>query len=291
MFAVFARAESQFNLNEDYYYFQNHKDEVFSKDQVTVLNRFHFVFVAGFLNEGARKRYFKDNMNALKQNGIETVSVIFPSSKKSISDNLDRVGAELMKAYTDGGSKPLIVFGHSKGGLEAIAYLLQHAETLRLQISKVIAIQSPINGNEFLDHWIAPPSIHLSSLDGMNSLRAHEVEKVIHQKFLLLNSEQKNNISSNVYFISTSRMPSEVSFLFRIPSYMMLHYLNEPSDGIVATKNMTFDLFGKVLGHVKADHTELVISHVPGLNISSEQKTRAFTMAVFKNLLNDLNVK
>ncbi len=281
---------AEFALNEDYNYFQKNPKSSLSVEEAQLLNKYHIVFIAGFLNERARDRYFRDNANALREHKIENISLIFPSSKKSITTNVSYVRSELKKIYEQGQKKPLIIFGHSKGGLEVISLVLQEPELLNFQIERIIAMQSPINGNVFLDHWINQGSIHFSVLDGMNSLRGEQVYKIVHEKFMQLNNEQQSLVSSRVYFISTARKPSEVAFVFRIPAYM-LSTIKEPSDGVIATKNMTFDLFGKILGHVKSDHTELVIGAVRGLNIATPEKTRAFTLAVFKNLIKDLQTK
>ena len=281
---------SGFALNDDYNYFQQNPKSSLSSAEAQLLNRYHVVFIAGFLNERARDRYFRDNVKALQEHKIENISMIFPSSRKSISENVAFVRNELEKFYEQGQKKPLIIFGHSKGGLEVISLVLQEPELLNFQIERIIAMQSPINGNVFLDRWITQGAIHFSVLDGMNSLRGEQVQKIVHEKFMHLNDEQKALVSSRVYFISTARKPSEVAFVFRIPAYMM-YTVKESSDGVVATKNMTFDLFGKFLGHVKSDHTELVIGAVRGLNIATPEKTRAFTLAVFKNLIKDLQAK
>ncbi len=284
----FAFAQS-FSLNQDYLHFQKHPLENLSTNEIEVLSQYHLVFIAGFLNEGARARYFKDNVTALKKNKIETVSLLFPASRKSVSENIKILHPQILKLYEDGGRKPLIIFGHSKGGIEALSLALTDISLLGNQISRIIVMQSPLNGNSFLDHWIAPSLwFHFSSLEGMDSLRAQQVYESVHQKYLSLPPENQQKFSERVYYISGSRLPSEVSFVFRLPAYLLWHSLKEASDGIISEKNMVLNLFGQNMGHVKADHTELVVSHVPGLNIASEKKTIAFTQALFKNLYRSL---
>lgn len=274
-----------FSLNTDYIDLQKQPQARLSSEEVRVLNQYHFVFIAGFLNEGARKRYFKDNFSTLKENGIETLSMLFPSSQKAIATNVALLTPEIAKLFRQGNNKPIILFGHSKGGVEALSLVLGEPQLLGHEISRIVTLQAPLNGNSFLDHWV-PPSrwVHFSSLEGIDSMRRESVYNVVHRKYFELAEEDKQKFTERTYFISTSRLPAEVSFLFRLPGYMLLRKLNEPSDGIVSVSNMVLDLFGQNMGHVKADHTELVVAHVPGLNISSPEKTRAFTLALFKNL-------
>ncbi len=277
-----------FSLNEDYLYFQSRPQENLSPKEISILDQYHFVFVAGFLNERARKRYFKDNVSALKQNGIESISVLFPSSQKSVSTNINFMHSEILRLYHDGKDKPLIIFGHSKGGIEALATVLHDTSLLRREVSRIIAFQSPLNGNELLDRWLKPTSLHFDSLEGMNSLRGDQVYNVIQNKFIELSDEEKKQVSSSFYYISTSRIPSEMSFLFRFSGYLMMTK-QVSSDGVIGTKNMDLELFGQKLGHIKADHTEVVIEHTRGLNIATKEKTQAFTMAVLKNLLKEIS--
>lgn len=274
-----------FSLNKDYLYFQNHPQENFSNDESEFLSRYHLVFIAGFLNEGARERYFKDNVQALKENKIEKVYVLFPSSRKSVRENVKLLYPQILDLYEQGQRKPLIIFGHSKGGIEALSLVLTETSLMGNQVAAIVTMQSPFNGNSFLDRWIAQSRwIHFSSLEGMDSLRFEAVHEAIHQKYLSLNAAEKQKFNERVFCISGSRLPSEVSFVFRFPATMLWFWLKEASDGIISEKNMVLSLFGQNLGHVKADHTELVVSHVPGLNISSAEKTRAFTLALFRNL-------
>lgn len=279
---------SVFSLNEDYLYFQSHQQENLSPNEISILDRYHFVFVAGFLNERARKRYFKDNISTLQKNKIENISVLFPSSQKSVSTNINVMHSEILRLYREGKDKPLIIFGHSKGGIEALATVLQDTSLLHREVSRIIAFQSPFNGNELFDRWLKPTSMHFDSLDGMNSLRGDQVYNVIQNKFIELSDEEKKRVSSSFYYISTSRIPSEMSYIFRLSGYLMMTK-KVPSDGVVATKNMDLELFGQKLGHIKADHTEVVVAHTRGLNIASKEKTQAFTMALLKNILKEIS--
>jgi triacylglycerol esterase/lipase EstA (alpha/beta hydrolase family) len=90
----------------------------------------HFVLVDGFFNEGARLAclYFTDNIAQLKALGF-TCSHLRYRSTRSLFINAEHLHRDIMKIHAKY-KKPIILFGHSMGGGEALCLALNHPDFL-----------------------------------------------------------------------------------------------------------------------------------------------------------------
>jgi predicted esterase len=119
-------------------------DDFEEKFYIEKLQRFHFVFVGGFVNELA-KDYFTDNKLSLEAFGAGKVSIVMPSSAHSARDNLAWLQDKVESLFEDGGRLPIILVGHSKGGLESAALIINNTDLVRKKIvSAVVTVQSKI---------------------------------------------------------------------------------------------------------------------------------------------------
>ena len=90
----------------------------------------HFVLVDGFFNEGARLAclYFRDNIAQLKSLGFTYTQLRYRSTR-SIFRNAESLYRDILAVFTKH-KKPIILFGHSMGGGEALCLALNHPELL-----------------------------------------------------------------------------------------------------------------------------------------------------------------
>jgi len=278
---VMAWAE-RFSLKQDFLYFQTHPKMTLSEAENNFLKEYHFVFVAGFLNERAKLRYFTDNVKAMKVMGFKYITVLSPSSSTPMSENRAWLRTRVLEAYQRHDSRPMILFGHSKGGIESLAMMLETPEMWG-KVEKVITLQSPVNGLMLLDEELPfAKKLKFFPFNGMISLSKEEVRKIVHNKIRALTPEQRTLFENRIFYISSFRRPKEMALPLRPIGYVMSKRAR--NDGVMAAKNMHLPGFGEWMGEVTGDHTELVFSPVRGLNRATKEKSRAFIQAVLRNL-------
>lgn len=259
--------------------------KILNAKQIQNLNNYHFVFISGFTGELIQKRYFSENVASLKNLGVENVSTIIPSSLRAAEDNIEVLNEKVRALYKSGEGRPIVLIGHSKGGLESVATILNHPNLVTDGIvHKVVAVQSPLRrvvlGDQFNStlKWMTP----IFPSDGAESLTTGEIDRIIRQKINSLDAGTKQRLSNSVGYVISEKSPSEMAkAISRMGAFLQTQY-NLPSDGLVDLYGQWINGFGKVLGKVNADHVEFVVPYSKNLNTGSDSKASAFALSLAK---------
>jgi pimeloyl-ACP methyl ester carboxylesterase len=107
-----------------------------------------YLFVPGLLTRW-NTGYFSPNMQRLASLGLTSRLTWAPHTMGAILANGESMRREL-EAHT----RPVVVFGHSKGALDTWAALSQHPE-LAAKVRAFVALQSPVFGSEVADWYRA----------------------------------------------------------------------------------------------------------------------------------------
>jgi pimeloyl-ACP methyl ester carboxylesterase len=240
-------------------------NEDFGQKYGEILDQKQFLLVGGFGNETVRPIYLADNVKALRDIGVSTVNRFFPSSFHSPAWNTKIIYDEIHRLFRENGSKPLVLMGHSKGGLEVLATILEYPELIRGGIvTDVILIQAPVGGNTMADNQNRFKKAFLAtalSLTAYGSLQTADIQQSISQKINDLSPEDRAALSPVVKYIISSKEPERMGgFLGSIGKRFNPGVL---FDGLVAHRDMWLPGFGTVIGDLKDfDHLESTL-HMP----------------------------
>lgn len=253
-----------------------------------------YVLVAGFLNE-TMVGYFKDNISALKGEGVEADHILVPKvpSKTYVEVNSTSLDSQIRKFP---GSEPLVIIAHSKGAVEVLIWALQNSEFVRDNVRGIFLVQGAFGGSKIADfiegkgHPIDKemPKRYSLSLEVMRLEGWHE-NKVAHDGLVSLTSEASaklwpaltaqypqavGNIDKKIYYILGTESVSKLPLLIRpMGSYLSTYYGN--NDGIVLTQDQFVPGIGKVILSVESDHMGWFMPK-PESSVSSSQR-EAFT--------------
>lgn len=226
-----------------------------------------FLFVGGFGNELGRDHYFAENIIAVREMGAVVAEAYFPPSLQSVEKNTELLRSRILELHGRGGGRPIVVFGHSKGGLETLATLLRFPELVRDKVVEhAILIQAPLGGNRLIDErgrWGQVLIGLFSWAPGFRSLRSEKIQISVSDRLTTLaamNSDFRK-VSGAVSYVVTEKSADESARIFRIQSKLprTLFPAHVPNDGLIATADMSIPGFGSVLARLKADHLETVL--------------------------------
>lgn len=283
---------------------------VITNQILSQLREKHIVFVDGIANELASMagNYYTDNIDAVKALGI-SYSHLSLWSGTPIVENADILYDDLRRIY-EKNRRPIILVGHSKGGVESLLAVLNFPKLLaRGWVEKVVLIQAAIGGSELVEK--IQPYYYFGAMEffygpGLQSLRPIEALKTNEQAFsnflsylrresigreIQLMEDKMRWFSDRIYYVRGAHNDNEtlslglktVLFLCKEPlDYFTKH------DGILRIADQIFlpsAHFGVDLGILDADHIELVVS---GIFSRSNARTRqAFTRALLSQIYSD----
>ncbi|MBK7962584.1 MAG: hypothetical protein IPK04_16160 [Bdellovibrionales bacterium] len=236
--------------------------EEFKREYGEVLNQSQFLLVGGFGNEMARPYYLTDNVKALNRMGVTTVNKFFPSSFHSVVWNTKVIYEEIIRRHQETPGKPLVLIGHSKGGLEVLATVLEYPELVLDGIVKeVILIQAPLGGNTMADKQGPFNKLFLAaalSMTAYGSLQTPDINEVISKKIEGMDRETRGALSGVVKYITSSKPPKDMGGFLRTIAVRFNPRVS--FDGLVATQDMSLPDFGSVIGDLKDfDHLETTL--------------------------------
>lgn len=284
---------------------QRHLKEL-KKQMGDKLAQRHVVYIAGFFHEGLPFQFIK-NEEMLRDLGVKAITKIYPSSALSVSESSAIISERLIDLYFRGNEKregrglPIILIGHSKGGVEAILSVVQNpALVMSGIVEKVIGVQAAFEtplaelsetGTQLCEPRLSPCHFIQDYISqGLNSLRAdvsHEVfDKALTQ---LKNIGLYDDISRSVFYVRGTQTIRGGMAPVIVPTHL---YLNKfgPNDGLVNVEQQLIYAFGNDLGIMNADHAELFIHtgiHVYGeilLNATRAKRIKSFTRALMRSL-------
>lgn len=259
----------------------------------------HYVFVAGFLNEGI-PGYFGENIRELKKLGVPAarISVVKPKSGKTFEENstiLKRGLIEILKEKTD----RAVIFAHSRGAIDALAFALQNPDYIRDQVTAIFLVQGAFGGSGIADYIrgtghalddsmpqpyrtffyltgrtekLLDPCIE-RGLTALTREKAREFWKAL----LRDHADAIPVVSEKAYYIVGKEKPSDVAPVIRANAYYLHTYYGE-NDGMVTAADQTLSGIGTTLAVVKADHSDL--TNGSGLSNSPRKLREALMRAI-----------
>ena len=280
-------------MAEDFESFQKAPYEASNSRQEQV-NQFSWLFVGGYGNELARGHYFDYNMQTVAEMGATHVRAYFPSSFRSASGNLEALRTEVFRMYERSGRKPVMLFGHSKGGLESLALVLMYPELIREGIvANVTLVQAPIGGNALIDQRGLVLRLYAKALavvsPSFRSLQTNGINEIIADRLKSLDQATLRLIGKSVRYVISHKDAQDSGYAIRTVSNLANHNLK--NDGLVATIDMWLPGFGTILGELYIDHLEVVVGKASSFvadNMTIE-RVRAFTQSMIVNLLKSRN--
>lgn len=269
-----------------------------SSSRLQQVSEFTFLFVGGYGNELARDHYFQLNVQTVREMGANA-ETFFPSSLNSAAGNIEALRLAVLKTYRDGGNKPVVLIGHSKGGLESLATVLQHPELVREGVvANVVTVQSPIGGNALGDQSgplarILAQVISLAS-PSFRSLQTAGIRSVIADRIDQMSEAEKSDyrmISRVVRYVISHKEAVDSSI--GIQKLAKLASPTIQNDGLVAKQDMWIRGFGTILGELYLDHLEGVVGRrVPSVVENFQiERIRAFTTSLVLNLMKSRNTQ
>jgi pimeloyl-ACP methyl ester carboxylesterase len=266
------------------------------------------VFVGGFLNEIARfwpaGNYFRQNIRAVREvDAAARAYKVFPPSSRGFERNVAFLMERCIQAYQEGGRRPLIIIGHSKGGAEALLTVLRHPDlVLGGMVDDVVLVQAAIGGSPLANSLAEPQSYPAAPLllrvaghlilwkyrEGLLSKRTAQARGVFGAALVeakeRLDARSFSRLSEHILYVRSSQKPDGMSRRARIIARHLQSLSDDLNDGILTLGAQTLDGVGADLGDpLTAAHTDLVCSGM-GVTRKGRRYRTAFTLLMLKAL-------
>ena len=242
------------------------------------------IFVAGFWNEASTPflRYFGAALEAV-QEGLQMKAIRFYPKSYAFKTNVD----DLYKLVVDSYEKyhlPIILIGHSKGGLECLHVTLEHPElVLDGKVERVVLLQATIHGTPlFADNptnwanWFTK-NILARFVEGYKSLEPEEAKKGVEEAFNHFKNylkelfEQKSetyHVNWEIVHNSIYHAPTFTEYTGRTLLTQYCHLWlgdlqdhGKKNDGLLRLEDQQYDRIGIVLDEVESDHSGLALTY------------------------------
>lgn len=268
----------------------------------------HFVFVAGFLNEGAQPAYFNQNRNALLDAGVkpEAIDILFPKSGNSVEENVTFLLKKLPELAAKGPQK-LVLIAHSKGAVETLAFVLAAPVFVRDHVQAVFLVQGAFGGSAIADYIKGtghPLDERMPALQRVEFALAAKGGKLldarIERGFQSLTrreatalwarllppssgsaSRLAKGLADRIFFVRTRRAPEKVCPLLVITARYLDTYYG-PNDGLVILSDQWVTGTGRVIADLDVDHSGLTMAGP--ISDRPEPARRAFTYALLMQM-------
>ncbi len=244
------------------------------------------LFVGGFLNE-VISGYFDDNAAVVKAFGA-TAWMLSPPSTSSLGADADFIALKARDHY-EGSHRPVVLFGHSKGGAASLMAVLRHPELVLLGVVDcVVVVQGAVGGSPVAD--LAATPLHAAGLPaplaGLDSLQPGDarpafVAALAHARATLSPAEF-GHLSSRIFYVRSVAQKDHLSPVLGPTHGLLCERGSGQSDGLVLAEDARLDGCGVDLGVVPGDHAALTVSG-PLSNATPHQR-RAFTRALFREV-------
>ena len=152
------------------------------------------VWVGGIFNV-LQARYFEDNVHCLK-NDLEMKDVAtlfpFPFMGDDLVTSADWLYPRVERLH-ETGKKPILLIGHSKGGVDSLMLLMRHPELLRDGwVERLVLVQAPVQGSPAAD-WMEKklPALYHFFEKGLGSLKEDQTKKILAGAFAKLSPQER----------------------------------------------------------------------------------------------------
>lgn len=262
---------------------------------------FHYIFVAGFLNEGI-VGYFSENIKELKRLGVpaRSISIVSPCSGKTFEENsaIIREGIiDVLKRESD----RAVLFAHSRGAVDALAFALEHSDFVRDRVEAMFLVQGAFGGSGIAD-YIRGEGVELDSrmpqpfrtffyltgktetlLDphierGLTSL-THSKAKAFWKDLFDKRKDSIPAVTSKVFYVLGSEHPKKVTPLLQANAWYLQTYYG-PNDGMVTISDQTLAGVGTPLAVITADHADL--TNIAPISNAPESYRKGIIRTVFR---------
>src|SRR5207237_134800 len=115
---------------------------------------YHYLCVGGLFTQHY-PGYAKDNVSEMRELGLDTQEVPIRTDA-SVETNARQIRDAILAASKDG--KPVVLLGHSKGGVDITAALALYPE-LRPHVRAVVAAQTPYGGSPVANDIVHDPGL------------------------------------------------------------------------------------------------------------------------------------
>lgn len=261
---------------------------------------YRYVFIAGFLNEGFQIGYFNQNRQTLLDAGVKpgAIEVLFPKSGNTVPENVAVLAQRLPEIAAKGPEK-LVLIGHSKGAVEALAFAVGAPEFVRARVQAIFLVQGAFGGSGIADYitgtghplddrMAAIPRALFALAAGWGELldtridggfqslsRLHAAE--LWQRLPRLPAD----LEDRVLFVRSQREPDKVCPLLWITAKYLATYYG-PNDGLMAISDQWLPDAGRLLADLDADHAGLTVARP--ISDWPAQVRRAFMRALLMQL-------
>lgn len=243
---------------ERFDHYRNKPDEKPDTDVIARLKGTHVVLIGGLGSSAMNglekafgvaegKRYFGNFKKVLESHGI-TATIHHPETE-TIEASAQKLLQLVPKLYREGGDKPLVLVGHSRGGLVATRVLLDAPVLLEKNvIAKAVTLQSPVNGNALDDlstwamaragtGWMKPEGNF-----GLKALETESIQKTMGEAFARLPAGDQKRVSDAVVWVTGTTDASD-SFFERTNARTLTERAG-PNDAFVALRDQRREDYG-----------------------------------------------
>lgn len=197
-------------------------DGIFTSAYIEKLAKYKILLVPGFFGDiylkkrtllslkWNIKKYFHNQKLWLETNNID-YEILNLDTQNFTDENIEIITQAVEKS-----KKPVIIFAHSKGGLEALDALTRKP-SLAVKVKGFIAMQVPFGGTPLADHWLTKaylmtPTLWYFKITGGNRETIENFTTSVRAKFLSDNGKKIENITKNIPFICIGTWKSKNPF-------------------------------------------------------------------------------
>lgn len=241
----------------------------------------HFVLVTG-INGESLNSYFSSFKALLHSEGAVHVSIVKPSSMHTVSENIPMLKRRLLKLHEES-QLPLVIFAHSKGGLEVANMLSRNIKDFPIEVlSAAVFVNTPFQGSpymakaikEYIERWGWGGNqynpVYISGLKVLNSLSTEVITEDLAISFSNLSNDDRNSLHHRFFYIRTYQDASKVASGFKQSAQFLKPYgLN---DGMIPLENQKLSFLGSDLDIFNGiDHGDLFVQK---WTLNSEQSVK-----------------
>ncbi len=229
------------------------------------------VYISGIYNSIFDKEIFSLGLNALSDElGLRVIQP--PVESLCASDYNSEIIAQFLKEDTisrqQKGLTPqkYLLLGYSKGGVDALHFILNNAKFTSESILGLVTIASPLHGSSILDSTDLPFAL-VTALSGSKSPEVCQNEKIASKSVTpsamtaFWRKNERALIGLTRYFSITFESLPEDSHIFMKATKLLARF-DENNDGVVTTSSSKFpnSLQATELGTLNADHLAGILS-------------------------------
>jgi hypothetical protein len=213
------------------------------------------VFVPGILHEMSffiLKKAIKSISDTLQL----PITIIHSQSTELPLENAKRIAMKIQKEYTKN-KKPIVLVGHSKGGLELLYLTLTYPQLIEYKmIDKIIILQAPVQGAQIIQENKTLSTFQAYfKIPTVDALNPTTVKCTVTNLYQDLHPSNNSELISKSIFYVTSAYPRNKS-LWQWALHWLggrLH-LEKPNDGLLYEEEQSWETIGTHLGTVQAHH-------------------------------------